>query len=1262
MRPERPRAVIALFLVVAAISVANTAHADTAAGGETEAITAAITAAESLLAENRIREAAASYRDILADDALPAVERARVFRGLFVAYDALGDPRELSALAEAVAAAPEYPGNAMLLRHASSEDGRYGPAGDWPEHLQRLQDVAAAHPALHGPVELLVSSHHDARAEWDDMATHGDRVGALCDVMVVGPFGNVAGSGMTRVLGPERGIDPDADYQGLDGTRLRWIPAFCGPYAMIDLDEFMDERPNALLYTVTHVRSDRDREALLHVSGAGSFRAWCNEDLVLDEPEHRSGLYDLYAVPITLRAGWNQILVKAGAEFDRLLEQVRLTDPTGLPLALETSAAPPDGFDAIAVESDPEVSPRPYPPDHYRERYASWPLGSGFVDRLLLLRDLRDLGWAERAQTLLDELYEEFRGSGLVHAERVRLLRAQDAPEADNLAAAIADFAPEMVAFRLEQVRELEDQGETDAAFAALQELVDEAPDDLTLQSFLGLVRMSRGDKRGGFEVVEAAHRERPYDRYLQSNLSVALRQLNQGHRLREALERFHELRPDRVDVAYELAHLAAEAEDTEGALRYLDRALAANGPAVEIHRQRAEVLRDAGRDDEALQAYLEALLWSPQNVRLRSEVAELMLSLDQKDDAIAQLERALSLDPSDIGVRETLRRLRGQPPMRDLFPSYDLANLRDTVDLDWADPEAGVIYLFDDVQTTVFESGADLTRRHYAILISSEAGVANYRAMQEMTQRGEHSGLEIARAHRPDGQVVDAEVGYGELTFTDLGVGDVIEIRVAAPSGVVAGLAGHTWTENRFQLEAPCARSRFSLLIGADHDFDWVVHNGETEHDVESQGDWRLHTWAAREIPAVQFEANMPQSLDHLFWLDFTTVGSWDDVVRWYRDESEGRLRPTPAIESLVEELDVADAPDSARIHVLADWVRAEIEYEGGQFIDSPTVPRASDDILRTRYGDCKDQAAVIIAALRSMGIDAEFALVNSRFVMTVPYLPSPRFSHAIVHARTDDGREYWIDPTSDQLAFPGIPKALEGMTALLVGDGDGFTTIPVEPVDTDGTVSHYTARFRDDDTLELEGTTRFVGENGANLRSVLRTMPEQIDRLFEQMLGQTHPGVQVEDLHYEKDETGGNDVVVRLRVTIPSPVTRAGDLRILQVPWTGWAMPSPAVATRTRQSPLEMIHWRGTSTEELTLELPAGLAPLGLGDPVIVDGDFGRFELTRSLDDDGRLHCTKRFVTDRLRIEADEYPDFREFVLAAVKAEEEQVVLKRE
>ena len=1258
MRPERPHAAVVLFLVVATIAVATTAHADT-----TRADTdAAIAAAESLLAGNQIRDAAAAFREILDDDALPADTRARAYRGLAVAYDALDDPRERFALVEAVVAAPEYPANDVLLRHVAIEEGRYGPTGDWSAPLQRLQDAAAAHPALRAQVELLVSSHHDARAEWDDLATHGDRVGALCDVLVLGPFGNVAGSGLTRPLATEQGIEPDADHQGLEGTRLRWTPAFCSPYGTIDLDEFMDGRANALLYTLTHVRSDREREALLHVSGAGSFRAWCDETLVLDEPEHRWSAYDLYAVPITLRAGWNQILVKAGAEFDRLFQQLRLTDRSGLALALETSAAPPDGFAAIAVESDPAVAPRPYPADHYRERFASWPLGSGFVDRLLLVRDFVDLGWAERAQPLLDELYADHRGSGLVHAQRVRLLRDQEAPEADNLAEAIADFAPEMVGFRLEQVRALDDQGESDAAFDALQELVAESPDDLTLQSFLGLVRMSRGDKRDGAEAVEAAHRARPYDRFLQSNLSSALRQLDQGHRLRETLERFHELRPDRVDVSFELAYLAAEAEDTEGALRYLDRALAANGPAAEVHRQRAEVLRDAGRDDEALQAYLEALRWSPQNVRMRSEVAELMLSLDQKDDAIAQLERALSIDPSDIGVRETLRRVRDQPPLRDLFPAYDVATLRESLDLDWADPTAGVIYLFDDVQTTVFESGADLTRRHYAILVRSEAGVANYRTVDEVTQRGDHAGLEIARVHRPDGRVVDAEVGYGELTFTDLGVGDVIEIRVAVPSGVVAGLAGHTWAENRFQLEAPCARSRFSLLIGPDHDFDWVVHNGEAEHDVEDAGDWELHTWTAREIPAVQFEANMPQSLDHAFWLDMSTVGSWDDVVRWYRNESEGRLRPTPEIEALVDELDVADAPDRDRIHALADWVRAEIEYEGGQFIDSPTVPRASDDILRTRYGDCKDQASIIIAALRALGIDAQFALVNSRYVMTVPYLPSPRFSHAIVHARTDDGREYWIDPTSDQLAFPGIPKALEGMTALLVGDDDGFTTIPVEAVDTDGTVSHYTARFRDEDTLEVEGTTRFVGENGANLRSVLRTMPEQVDRLFEQMLGQTHPGVQVEDLHYEKDDAGGNDVVVRLTVTIPSPVTRAGDLRILRVPWTGWVMPSPAVATRERQNPLEMIHWRGTSIEEFTLELPEGLAPMGLGEPVRVEGGFGHFELTRSLDDDGRLLCTKRFVCDRLRIEADEYPEFREFVLAAVKAEEEQVVLKEE
>ena len=96
--------------------------------------------------------------------------------------------------------------------------------------------------------------------------------------------------------------------------------------------------------------------------------------------------------------------------------------------------------------------------------------------------------------------------------------------------------------------------------------------------------------------------------------------------------------------------------------------------------------------------------------------------------------------------------------------------------------------------------------------------------------------------------------------------------------------------------------------------------------------------------------------------------------------------------------------------------------------------MPRSIEEVLRTRFGDCKDQSALVVALLREMGLEARFALVNDRSEMTVPYLPSPRFTHVIVQARSGEGRTYWVDPTFKGLSFPNVPVYLEGAQALLV------------------------------------------------------------------------------------------------------------------------------------------------------------------------------------------------------------------------------------
>src|SRR5207237_6759909 len=54
-------------------------------------------------------------------------------------------------------------------------------------------------------------------------------------------------------------------------------------------------------------------------------------------------------------------------------------------------------------------------------------------------------------------------------------------------------------------------------------------------------------------------------------------------------------------------------------------------------------------------------------------------------------------------------------------------------------------------------------------------------------------------------------------------------------------------------------------------------------------------------------------------------------------------------------------------------------VRYTGVEFGESSLVPQFASETLKRRYGDCKDKATLLVTMLRSAGIPANLALLNS-------------------------------------------------------------------------------------------------------------------------------------------------------------------------------------------------------------------------------------------------------------------------------------------
>ena len=156
---------------------------------------------------------------------------------------------------------------------------------------------------------------------------------------LVGPFDNTGGSGFDTAFPPESGINLTAEYDGKKG-RVRWVDFTSkNDYGLIDFNAPFGLIKEVTGYAVTEFWADKPRTVQLRLGCKNGWKIWVNGSFVFGRDEyHRSMEIDQYRLPIQLKSGRNEILVKCcqneqTEDWTKEWEfQLRLTDDQGTPI------------------------------------------------------------------------------------------------------------------------------------------------------------------------------------------------------------------------------------------------------------------------------------------------------------------------------------------------------------------------------------------------------------------------------------------------------------------------------------------------------------------------------------------------------------------------------------------------------------------------------------------------------------------------------------------------------------------------------------------------------------------------------------------------------------------------------------------------------------------------------------------------------------------------------------------------------------------
>jgi hypothetical protein len=435
-------------------------------------------------------------------------------------------------------------------------------------------------------------------------------------------------------------------------------------------------------------------------------------------------------------------------------------------------------------------------------------------------------------------------------------------------------------------------------------------------------------------------------------------------------------------------------------------------------------------------------------------------------------------------------------------------------------------------------------------------------------------------------------------------------------------------------------------------------------------------HRFVARDVPRVVAEPFMPGWSEVARFVHVSTYATWDEVARFYWGLVREQLRPSEEVRraaalvaaaalggsapgvvpaagdpgsTLVAAAKVEAPPggwdDATKRRLVAavyGFVVSQTRYVGLEFGIHGFKPYRVDDVLRRRFGDCKDKASLMHALLASLGIDSRIVLLRMRRLGRIPEAPASLavFNHAILWV---PGLDLWLDGTASWSGSRELPGEDRGATVLVV-DPDGparFRSVPEARAEDNRTESRFEVSLGPDGRASVRGASRISGTQAPEYRRAYLSAHDRRAQL-EKAFNRTFPGLRVEAVTLSDVTRIEEDVRMEFTLDVPRYAQAEADgLRFTPFGAAAGYLETYA-SLSTRRHPLVL----GAPMEnrfEYRYALPPGWSAVEVPEDAVGEVPEASFEVRHRLE--GSTVVVTGHVSFRSgRVAPDRYPAFRE------------------
>jgi transglutaminase-like putative cysteine protease len=250
------------------------------------------------------------------------------------------------------------------------------------------------------------------------------------------------------------------------------------------------------------------------------------------------------------------------------------------------------------------------------------------------------------------------------------------------------------------------------------------------------------------------------------------------------------------------------------------------------------------------------------------------------------------------------------------------------------------------------------------------------------------------------------------QCELEDIRLGDVVEYAYTIV-GSNPVKKGKFYTVLATQWRDPVHRCISRLVYPTSRKLNFLAQNRSFRPAITTSGgitEWLLDDTNVRGRAV---ESDSPSDYEPRGSVQISEFGSWQEVAESGLQLFEVNAAPSTELQAKIDNLRMIGDVER-RILTALRFVQHEIRYLAiGSGISShqPTPP---NEVLRRRFGDCKDKTLLLAKLLHETGLETTPALVSSTYRGALgERLPSlGPFDHVILQVRTGEGI-HWLDAT---------------------------------------------------------------------------------------------------------------------------------------------------------------------------------------------------------------------------------------------------------